>query len=81
MSLTAEKWNRLPSEILGIKQELAAFCVDEAARLMLYMYRELDEKKRKVVRWSDTLTDDGKVKGSGNEAALQGFLEQYGEVR
>lgn len=76
----AKRWSTRPSELLGIEDSYTAFCLDEAGALLLSLMETSDEKQRKMIKWSDTLTDDGKVKGSDNEAALQGFLEQIGGV-
>ena len=78
LASAATRFKKRPSEIAGITSSYTAFCFDEAANILLNLYEQADDKKRKMLRWSDILTEDGMVKGSGNEAALQGFLEQYG---
>lgn len=46
--------------------------------MLLSLWERADEKKRNTIKWSDVTTDEGMVKGSDNEGALQGFLERFG---
>ena len=67
-----------PSEVLGIEDSYTAFCLDEAAAMLLSLWERADEKKRNTIKWSDVTTEEGMVRGSDNEGALQGFLEKFG---
>ena len=76
----SKHYSKRPSEILGITDTYTAYCLDEAAALLYSLWESADDKVKKQIRWSDTLTDDGMVKGSNNEGKLESFLEQFGGV-
>lgn len=76
----SKHYSKRPSELLGITDTYTAYCLDEAACLLRSLWESADDKVKKQIRWSDTLTEDGMVKGSNNEGKLEGFLEQFGGV-
>ena len=64
--------------MMGIEDSYTAYCVDEAASMMLNLFDSATDEQRKLIKWSDRVNEDGMLKGSGNESALSGFLERFG---
>jgi hypothetical protein len=53
--VVANRYNKLPSQIVGIEDEYTAFCLDEACS---YIYSKLEEGKE--ARWLDKEEEERK---------------------
>lgn len=77
----SEKYNKRPSEILGISDYYISFCFDEAIQHIL-SYREYDEEKKKEVwKVQPKWIDEEEKKKNNNSELINEMLEAIKESR
>jgi len=65
--MMAKRYNKRPSELLGIENDYLAYIFDETA---FFLENKATDKEGNI-RWTSIRWSDTKGKGSGNEALIR----------